>query len=287
LHYGLVAVLLLIILAARKDWTALRRYTVSATVFGTAGGLLDGITWDFPFQSFWKYLDFNLLSGQAAKTFGTSPPSYYLNLLESSIGATLGLLVVGCVASARRSAAPAVLVGTFLLAHFAIPHKELRFLLPIIPLGVALGAVGLTDICAAALPGWRWPVGLALAMGLAMGVKAANGRVWEVGRQGDDSIWHFGEDYFRAEWVASRKPDLCGLGLGGIEHEWTGGYNYVHRHVPLYLDSHHYSQTNYIIGTKDEGLPDDWYVVDEVGDFEVYHRDGSCAPDPDYLPFLN
>jgi hypothetical protein len=285
---GLVAVGLLAILIWRGEGKLATRYAIAATVVGLLGGMLDWVTWSYPFESFWVYLKFNLIDGRAAEVFGASSIGYYFGLLESSVGSMLGLLVVGLAVAWRRSPELVTLVAVFFGVHCFIPHKELRFLLPVVPLAVALAGVGLTDLFEAASGSWRLPVGITLAMAVAMGAKAATPRLRDVGRPGDQNIWHIGEDYFRAMWKVASRPDLCGISLVDNDREWTGGYTYLHRNVPMYFDLDHLKETNYVVGGHEEKLPEGWQHLGNIGQYGVYKRAGTCSPvGSDYKTWLN
>src|SRR5678815_3710339 len=58
---------------------------------------------------------------------------------------------------------------SFAGVHSAIPHKELRFILPVLPAAMALAGVGLT--VAATRVGRRLPVGLALLGAVSSGAR--------------------------------------------------------------------------------------------------------------------
>jgi hypothetical protein len=286
---GLLAVGLLVLVAARWKRPSALRFALGAGCVGLAGGLLDWITWDYPFEAFWQYLSFNLISGKATQIFGANSLGYYPDHLERSMGATLGLLIFGAAVAARRLPGLVGLILLFVLAHFAIPHKELRFLLPIFPLFITMASVGLTDVFEGEARSGLWTVPVVLLMATAMSLKAFYAsNLRDIGRIESGPVWHDGEDFLRAEWIAESKPDLCGIAMVGYYREWMGGYTYLHRNVPIYFDLDHLEQTNYILGGKSESLPDGWSPVETVGDFSLYRRDGTCFQDPEYkTPWLN
>jgi hypothetical protein len=83
-------------------------------------------------------------------------------------------------------------------------------------------------------------------------------------------------------WEAEKQPDICGIALVGNGACFTGGYTYFHRHVPMYFDLDHLEQTNYVVGGKDEKLPEGWTQTASFGQYALYHRENSCAVDPGY-----
>lgn len=131
------ALLLLFFLA--KD---LRKEILAAAALPVfAAGMLDWLTWGMPFWSYYWNLVANLLQG-AADSNGTMPWWAYPRLLAENLGRPVFLLTsacyLACLAFPRRWQKIDYLLFVpgllHLLAHSAIPHKETRFLLPMIPL---------------------------------------------------------------------------------------------------------------------------------------------------------
>ncbi len=138
-----------VIVAAAMLWLLLRlRWAAFAAASGgglvAAGGLawLDAETWGKPFHSFFKYVEFNVTSGQAAAQFGAEPFWYYLPWL--------GMLALwawpGLVLSAKKGPRAWLFVFAGLAYAIAISltkHKEARFLYP-----------ALVILCVAGAPAW-------------------------------------------------------------------------------------------------------------------------------------
>ena len=114
------------------------------SVWAVAYGAIDALAWsDAPgaayggwFHSAILYLRFNLIEGRAAH-WGTSPSDYYAEYIFRSMPIIAACLAIGLVAGLRYAPALSVLALLFLAAHSAIPHKEFRFILPMLPLAVA------------------------------------------------------------------------------------------------------------------------------------------------------
>jgi hypothetical protein len=106
-----------------------------------AAGLMDWVSWGAPYWSYYWNLAMNLLHG-AADSNGTMPWWAYPKILAANLGRPFFTVAAGCyLYCLARPAhwqkvdllifAPGLL---HLLAHSLIPHKETRFLLPMIPL---------------------------------------------------------------------------------------------------------------------------------------------------------
>ncbi len=238
LQCGLVCAGLLAVLLVRREW---RRAAEAAAVLAAgvlAYGLLDLLTWGSWFQSARVYLAFNLQGG--AEKWGTAPFGYYARVLWQSMPGVSGVAAALALLSARRAPALLALTLAFLLLHALQPHKELRFLLPALPLVAGAAGVGLEVLLARV----RAP---ALQAALALGVAAvAAHSAWrapaltfgDIGQYEDSrprvSAYDDAGSVNRLLARAGREPDLCGLKVEVAHLAWTGGYSYLHREVPLY-----------------------------------------------------
>ncbi len=144
-RYGsaVMVIAALLWLVAHRAWKPLLFTTLGGLVVALALGGLDWATWDAPFHSLRKYVDFNLTSGQAAAQFGSEPGWFYLPLL--------GWLVLwawpGLALGLKRPDEGSTLFGfcglAYLVAISLTAHKEARFLYP-----------GLVLLLVAATPPW-------------------------------------------------------------------------------------------------------------------------------------
>lgn len=131
-RYGTAVVVL-----AALAWLALNRSPRTLVVSAASGlavalalGALDWATWGAPFHSFARYVEFNVVSGQAATQFGTEPWWFYLPQLG-----WLALCIWPALAFARsrRSEGSRLLEFSalaYLVAISLTPHKEVRFCYP-------------------------------------------------------------------------------------------------------------------------------------------------------------
>lgn len=237
LQNGLWCVGLLTVLLARKDWLRLREAFLALVVWAALFGALDWATWGRPFHSALVYLQFNLVEGKAS-LWGTSPAPYYVETLWTSArGPLLWLVVLGALGARRAPGALAMALGFFVF-HSLVPHKELRFILPALPVFAAVAGAGFDELVRLT----RWPRWLpALGVFLACGLSAAGHRSLTFGELGQylqqkpqASAYDDAGPINRLLLAAHAQPSLCGLKIEPQHLAWTGGHTYLHREVPLW-----------------------------------------------------
>jgi hypothetical protein len=229
-----VALMALVIVA--WAWWAWPRERRNRLVLGLGVGALlfgglDALQWGDAFHSARAYLRFNLVEGGAA-TFGVEPASAYARTAFHALGGLLLLALCAAWSRGRAAALVAACAAVFVGAHVLQPHKEFRFLLPALPLVLALGAAGLARLRhASALA----PVLTAVALltqppawslsfhQLGIPLEPASGPAW------DD-----GGSVNRLLALAGRRADVCGLLLRGRELGYSGAYSWFDASAPLY-----------------------------------------------------
>ena len=261
-------------------------------------GLIDFLTWGRFFHSAITYLQFNLVEGKAS-LFGTEPMSYYARVLYRTLGPMCLLLLPLAALGARRSPGTAGILLAFYLAHALTPHKELRFLVPLLAPLCALAGLGVQELAR-----WRPSAGraaTAVALVLAISSAAALPRLTlrAMGHEGppDSSALERAAPENRLLAAAGRRADLCGIMLLSEDRIWSGAYFYLHKNAPLYqrpdpdvpraerpesaLEAGHY---NYVIALA--GQHEGHVVAEDSG--RVLARVGStCRRDPSYDYVLN
>lgn len=205
-------------LAMRRAWGRLFACVAGGSVAALALGGLDWATWGAPFHSLLAYARFNVLSGAAAQRFGASGPGYYA--LPFVLATPLWVWVA--IATGRRpllrsAALPLCAAAVYALAIVAAPHKEERFLYPLVQL-----------------------LAFAAAPGFAAGLMRAPERlrfVGSVAAVGASALTFIAApdvrgDQFRAIVRAARPAEVKGL-LIVNEGLWgAGGYFYVGKRIP-------------------------------------------------------
>ncbi len=255
-----------------------------------AGGLLDWATWGRPFHSLIAYVDFNLLRG-GASTFGVEPFWYYAKSLWDSTGPAVLIFAALAALGGMRIPGLGMAVLSSLLAHSVIPHKELRFIVPALPLACVLMGLGADYLLqrAGRYARWCW-VGLgASALASALSLPRLDyrhmGQYLDTPR-GSRSVWHSDEEANLLLASAGEKEDLCGLGVLGLRSAFTGGYTYFHRAAPLLYTRQLCGAepaVNYLIvpyHLASTSLPGGYTRVEDRGWLGLFRREGTCESMP-------
>jgi GPI mannosyltransferase 3 len=262
-----------------------------ATVIGLAGAV-DWVTWGAPFDSIVNYMAFTLKGGSS--TFGIEPASYFLKTLWTSTGWATVAVVAGLVAASWTARVECLAIATFVGAHALIPHKEFRFLTPVMPLALGLAGAGVADLWARArAPAWG-AVLLAGACALASGFKARSLTNGDLGHNlgtpyAAERLWHFHEGASLLLARAGEQPDVCGVLALGLRAGFTGGYSYLHREVPLLYRQQACGDdkvANYIVARDGRTVPRDYRPVERRGEYALFHRSGTCTGFPKTFDFM-
>ena len=288
LQNAFYCIVLLGMLGHRREWRAAGLVTAVLGGWAVVLGAIDLFTWGSWFHSALTYLRFNS-SPRVALLFGSSPPAYYLRNLLHSLGALAPPLGLLALLSARR--APVLLVGTIAIVviYSLVPHKELRFIYPVIALAAALAAVGLDWLVARVGSRWGGVAAGALLAGAVGGVIALPSVTfgdlgqYGVGR-GEVSAYGYGASVNRLLMAAHDRPDLCGLRLDGTGIVRTLGYAGLHRAVPLYSTPGPAAESGYFnYAIVAAGAPHEGTMVARDGAVDLLRLDrSSCVPDPGF-----
>ena len=285
----------LICVALAGAWLARRRWREGAEVVGVLLGwafllgLLDRLTWGGWFHSAVAYWCYNWVEGRGA-LFGASPPGYYLRTLWTSMPTVAAVMIPSVLLGIRRAPALAATVALFVAVHSAIPHKEFRFILPVLPAAMALAGVGLA--VAAAWVDRRIPVAIALLAAVISGVRFHTLAFGDLGAyEGQRDRVSAYDDFApvnRLLLVASELPELCALKVEATHIAWAGGYTYFHRDAPMYSHlgppraSRHYD----VVLTPAFTVPPQAVLARDGPLVLARLFDGPCTPDPAYRPDL-
>ncbi len=188
-------------------------------------GAADWITWSYPWQSFIRYYEANVVRGPGKELTLVQPWYWFLLVLLVLIGPAVLFLFHG----SRRSPFLAIFCAIIVVSHSVIPHKEVRFIYPILAPAITLAAMGVVDLLAEIKrgvrfldnPRWVVAIGVAFLLG-SSAMLAAQCTDWY------KTPWGIG-----AFDRLSREPGLCGVGIYGRIWWESGGYTHLHRDVPM------------------------------------------------------
>ena len=284
LQNGIFCAGVLAILAARRDWRAVRQAAAVFAGWALVLGLLDLLTWGRFLASPRRYVRVNVIEDRAS-AFGVEPFSYYAEHLWTSMPELMVVLVPLALLGAARRPELFALVAAYFLAHAVVDHKELRFVLPMLAPLCALAAVGIDTLGRLAGHVAR-PVAVGAVVALAAGgALHADELTWgDVGsRNGPAEVnaWGHFADVNRLLLEASDRDDLCGLKLEQPDRVWSGGYTYLHRRVPYYAQRPPVDDGlfNYVITPLEPPQPGQT-VVEVDGTFQLVRVSRRCRPDP-------
>ena len=245
----------------RRRWLPM---VTGALIPVLGAGLLDWLTWSSPFESYIKYIDFwlhtnefrdaarGLEIGGSSKGFSeplrnvVHPWQIYFKILANLW--SWGLIPLGAlgVFGARRYPLPALVAATILITHTLIPHKEYRLIYPVIALFILLSGLGAAEVYALIRNRWESPkpeiawaaasLVLFASLSLILATRFTPQRTLYAEKMdyGSTDHWHGYSGSLRAFERLSTEKTLCGVGMGGLDWWWSGGYAYLHRDVPIF-----------------------------------------------------
>lgn len=258
-----------------------------------AFGMLDWVTWSYPFQSFFLNFYVNVVKGKAA-WFGVSPWwEYFASLAQVWKWAAIPLLVLAFGTFVRWPLLP-LTAGVILLVHSAIGHKEYRFLVPFLVIIAMSAGIGLARLFQT-----RRSAGVLAALALGFGsAEGARHYDWNdlaprpAGYNDPIPLWSFRAGSVMSFEALSTKDTICGLGAIGMGWGWTGGYSHLHRDVPFWdirNDAEFEATTrfmNTVVASGANGGKIGPFVRGpcwgEDPQICVYERPGACDPPGDY-----
>ncbi|MGA3119471.1 MAG: hypothetical protein ABSF69_01770 [Polyangiaceae bacterium] len=286
LQNGIFCVGILGLLILRRRWRHAAMCTLVLAGWAVLYGALDWLTWGEWFHSAVAYLRFNVLEGKAAQ-WGESENTYYLRVLWTSMPIVAAIATPLALVAAVRSPGLFGIVLVYLLLHSLIGHKELRFVLPLLPLWFALAGAGFSWVASWVPLDARWPAMVAAVCSIVAATRFHQLTFGELGQYEHDRSRASAYDDFgpvnRLLLAAHDQADLCGIDIEAAHLAWTGGATYLHRNVPIFprgtsMSAGYY---NYVITF---GHPIGWgRIVATQGALALVNLPRStCVPDPSY-----
>lgn len=285
LQMGIFCIGALGILLGRRHFSNARLVFGILLVWAFLFGLLDALTWGHWFHSARQYLQFNLVEGKSSM-FGTDTADYYARYAFSSMGVLALVMAWASLWASRKALGLFLIAVSFFLLHTIIPHKELRFLYPVLPVFSALAAIG-----ASRLPK-NWNRLLLGALLLTTCVSALNFPKLTFGDLGayvrerpHSSAHHDVEGVNQLLMAASQNHDVCGVRIDVVHLAWTGGLSYLHRPARLYhlgqppLETQYF---NYLITWSHIATPGEVVAFDAKHAFKLVRLFPHCRVDEAY-----
>lgn len=295
------AVLVLMLYVCRKDvrekWLPMIAGMMPPILlFGAA----DWIGWSYPFQSTYLNFTVNLVQHKAAR-FGVEAFNFYVRKLVNFYSPVILFSVIAAV-TIRRARLLAYIVLAIVIPHSLLAHKEFRFIYPALPLLLILAGLAIWD-CAGVLreklrSQTQWKPAVTLAVVVLLVITPFKLRSLN---------WFNDAAPVAAMQKLSHTPDVCGVGMRGLDWSDSGGYSYLHRDVPIYatdftspyadpvspeaavIDAQwrSFRETapafNYVITVQ--GIPfgyPEYQLVECTRGVCIYRRPGGCTPIPGY-----
>jgi hypothetical protein len=212
-----------------------------------------------------------------AEMFGREPWTYYLlSLAVVSAGIFWAAIIAG-LTRLRHTWLLLLLIASIVIPHSLIAHKEHRFLLAAIPLLLTV----LAAVMSLAIAGRRRVAARRLLYALSLiavcGVSAA-GSVDRLPLQQRfyANTMFARDDILDAYLFLNQEPDLAGIMVVTRVWQETGGYYYLHRHVPIYypwlldLDEGQWREhVSHIITAPDRAAVPGFTAVARIGSLEI------------------
>jgi len=241
-------------------------------------GLVDWITWSYPWQSFVRYYEANMIPG-IGRHFWSQPWYWYALVLIVLIGPPILLLFHG----ARRRPFLAIFCLIVVFSHSFIAHKEIRFIYPVLAPALTLASMGAVDLLGEIKGGMRflddpkWVIAVSAAFLLISSAALAAFRTnWTTTRWGDGAFDRL-----------SRESSLCGVGIYGRDWWESGGYTHLHRNVPIVVPGSAWRLGNdapsinaLIAPDRAPGLPSGFAQSQCWQGVCLYERPGTCSAPP-------
>jgi len=245
-----------------------------------AFGLVDAVTWSYPFQAFFRYCWVVIIQGRSL-IFGTEPWYWYFWVLLIHFLPMFLLALVGV----RRSPFLGWVAFIIIASHSLLAHKEYRFIYPVMPIVVTLAALGFVEL-AEDFRAWGKPTlspRTIVVAGLVVCVCTSGVLAWY------SPLWTKHSGGLIAFDGLSIDSSVCGVGLYQVGWIYTGGYSHLHRNVPIVIarqDSELEKQVpsfNALLTRGTFSDPTQRFSLEGCWkDVCLYRRAGPCTMTPQY-----
>ena len=279
------------------SWRAVRRQ-VPALLAGAAAalslaGILNSMTLGYPLASLWRYICYNIYFG-VSSSFGIEPWHYYLDVEFGVWRGALPFLMLLAMLGARRLPLVFTTAVTILAVHSFIPHKEYRFIYPVLVLVMLLAGTGFAELVSWRAHRQRVGAAMPLRIATSLGVWfLMSFVVWT-----DPTLARLRDSAHNSLLAASfvaHGPAPCGIGLYGLGgDDWAayGGYTHFHHLAPMYWPKDETALIaaadtfNTVLYTKPPPAALGFTTRQCIGEVCIAQRSGGCRSAPmTPLPF--
>lgn len=280
---GIVAIASMI----ATPWPRWLVQAAAAAAVVVGAGLLDWITWDYPFQSIWLNFIINFVQDKAA-AYGTDPVYWYpLLMINSWSGFTVPMLFLIFWGARRAPPLLSVIPVAILISHSLIGHKEYRFIYPMLPFVLLLASIGSAHLLSkttANWPGGRRNAAFMLVCAAWIGTSAATAATGGAKKWFTERV-----ENIQAFELARSVDGGCGIALIGVGWWKTPGYSGLHKDIPIYIADDEETAIDlrdaYDIAVHARNgpeLPTDYRPLACYRDTCVSARVGECVPKPEF-----
>ncbi len=262
------AVLLAGLWIMSRDWkTRFLPITCGIFIVVMVFGVVDAITWSYPFYSYYANFRENIFHHRASR-FGTAPWYYFAFRLLVHAGPMLIFALIGV----RRSPILGWVCLAVLFPHFLVEHKEFRFIYPVLPLLLTLAAIGLIDFLQFLERQNKIPP---FSEGRLL-IAASFVLVCSLSLTSQYSRWAQNSGNLRAFNRLSKDAKACGVAIYHDDWWRAGGYTYLHRAIPIFL-FHSLSDVGSVTGAFNRIVVPESTAVLLEGYSPSGCRDGVCV----------
>lgn len=196
-------------------------------------GLVDAITLSYPFQSFFGLFRVVVIEGRSLANqgigynFAPDPWYWYLLVLAIHFLPLFALAPLGVRRSHFLGWLAVIIVGTL----SALPHKEYRYMYPVMPIVITLAALGFVEFVEDFNKWGKTPLSpkAITVAGLIFCILTSALFAWRSPR------WTHSSGGLIAMDRLSQDPSVCGVGLYNLSWLYSGGYSHLHQNVPIIL----------------------------------------------------
>jgi hypothetical protein len=237
-QFGPTAVLVLGLLV----WPAWRTRLVPAVLGGIIplliGTIADWISLGRPLQSIWLNFLVNW-SYEASAVFGTAPWYAYFGKLAVMWGGAIPFVAGAALLGVARGRLIAIAAISLLLTLVIVPHKEYRFLYPMIPLVLALAGIGTARIIQIMQRLWAGgkEVNRILATNTMIGVGLLTWLISAGGLYLSQEFLHLfrkNVGIVAASFAIARTPGICGIAIWNMDWSDLAGEFSFGRPLPVF-----------------------------------------------------